>query len=73
MDGRVLKREDSHRIQLLICRITDADFAIVDEAYPYVAQRLLCDDSPRLQDALRYMVRIASHNHRMPFQCWRIV
>lgn len=33
-----------------------ADFAIVDEAYPYVAQRLLTDDSPRLQAALRYMV-----------------
>ncbi len=33
-----------------------ADFAIVDEAYPYVAQRLLTDDSPRLQEALRYMV-----------------
>jgi hypothetical protein len=34
-----------------------AEFAIVDEAYPYVAQRLLCDDEPRLQAALRYMVR----------------
>ena len=33
-----------------------AEFAIVDEAYPYVAQRLLCDDEPRLQAALRYMV-----------------
>jgi len=32
------------------------DFAIVDEAYPYVAQRLLTDDSPRLQAALRYMI-----------------
>ena len=29
----------------------------MDEAYPYVAQRLLCDDEPRLQAALRYMVR----------------
>ncbi len=37
-----------------------AEFAIVDEAYPYVAQRLLCDDSPRLQEALRYMVRTHS-------------
>ena len=35
----------------------DPDFAIVDEAYPYVAKRLLTDDSPRLQAALRYMVR----------------
>lgn len=64
-----MKCEDSYRIKLLICRITDTDFAIVDEAYPYVAQRLLCDDSPRLQDALRYMVRIASYDHHMPFQC----
>ena len=29
----------------------------MDEAYPYVAQRLLTDDSPRLREALRYMVR----------------
>ena len=35
----------------------DPDFAIVDEAYPYVAKRLLTDNSPRLQEALRYMVR----------------
>lgn len=41
----------------LICEIVFAEFAIVDEAYPYVAQRLLCDDEPRLQAALRYMVR----------------
>ena len=32
-------------------------FAIVDEAYPYIAQRLLVDNSPRLREALRYMVR----------------
>lgn len=37
--------------------VVRAEFAIVDEAYPYVAQRLLCDDDPRLQEALRYMVR----------------
>jgi hypothetical protein len=37
--------------------LSTAEFAIVDEAYPYVAQRLLCDDEPRLQEALRYMVR----------------
>ena len=36
--------------------VLHAEFAIVDEAYPYVAQRLLTDDSPRLQEALRYMV-----------------
>ena len=33
------------------------EFAIVDEAYPYIAQRLLVDNSPRLREALRYMVR----------------
>ncbi|KAL0456822.1 UNVERIFIED_CONTAM: hypothetical protein Slati_1021400 [Sesamum latifolium] len=32
------------------------DFAIVDEAYPYIAQRLLTDESPRLRSALRYTI-----------------
>jgi len=31
-------------------------FAIVDEAYPYISKRLLTDESPRLRSALRYMV-----------------
>jgi len=31
-------------------------FAIVDAAYPFVAAQLLRDDSPRLREALRYMV-----------------
>ncbi|GBF99091.1 hypothetical protein Rsub_11900 [Raphidocelis subcapitata] len=39
-----------------IALVGDPDFAIVDEAYPYIAKRLLTDSSPRLQDALRYMV-----------------
>lgn len=39
------------------------EFAIVDEAYPYIAQRLLVDNSPRLRAALRYMVRRA---HPLP-------
>lgn len=34
----------------------DPDFAIVDEAYPYISQRLLTADSPRMRAALRYMV-----------------
>ncbi|GAQ84993.1 Predicted unusual protein kinase [Klebsormidium nitens] len=34
----------------------NSDFAIVDEAYPYIAQRLLTDPSPRLRAALRYTV-----------------
>ena len=33
-----------------------AEFAIVDEAYPYVAKMLLTDDSPRLRASLKYMV-----------------
>ena len=33
-----------------------AEFAIVDEAYPFVAKMLLTDDSPRLRAALKYMV-----------------
>lgn len=28
----------------------------MDEAFPYIAKRLITDDSPRLQAALRYMV-----------------
>lgn len=32
------------------------EFAIIDEAFPYIARRLLTDKSPRLRNALRYMV-----------------
>lgn len=32
---------------------TDADFKIVDQAYPFVVRRVLTDDSPVLQSALR--------------------
>merc|ERR1719230_662255 len=32
------------------------EFAIVDEAYPYISRRLLTDKTPRLREALRYMV-----------------
>jgi len=39
-----------------IALVGNPEFAIVDEAYPYIAKRLLTDDSPRLRDALRYMV-----------------
>ena len=39
-----------------VALVGDPNFAIVDEAYPYIAKRLLTDDSPRLQEALRYMV-----------------
>jgi aarF domain-containing kinase len=39
-----------------IALVGDPDFAIVDSAYPYISQRLLTDESPRLRAALRYMV-----------------
>jgi predicted unusual protein kinase regulating ubiquinone biosynthesis (AarF/ABC1/UbiB family) len=39
-----------------IALVGNPDFAIVDEAYPFVAKRLLTDDSPRLRAALQYMV-----------------
>lgn len=37
-------------------QVGNPGFAIVDEAYPYISKRLLTDDSPRLREALRYMV-----------------
>lgn len=39
-----------------IALVGDPQFAIVDEAYPFIAKLLLTDQSPRLQAALRYMV-----------------
>lgn len=30
-------------------QVGDPEFALVDEAYPYIAKRLLTDPSPRLQ------------------------
>jgi len=39
-----------------IALVANPKFAIVDEAYPYIAQRLLKDESPRLRAALRYMI-----------------
>lgn len=38
-----------------IALVGNKDFAIVDEAYPYLSRRLLTDESPRLKAALRYM------------------
>jgi predicted unusual protein kinase regulating ubiquinone biosynthesis (AarF/ABC1/UbiB family) len=32
-----------------IALVGDPEFALVDEAYPYIAKRLLTDPSPRLQ------------------------
>ncbi|XP_047332893.1 uncharacterized protein sll0005 [Impatiens glandulifera] len=39
-----------------IALVGNPEFAIVDEAYPYIAQRLLTDESPRLRTALRYTI-----------------
>lgn len=39
-----------------IALVGNPNFAIIDEAYPYIARRLLTDRSPRLQEALRYMI-----------------
>ncbi|KAL6582025.1 hypothetical protein OROMI_006039 [Orobanche minor] len=39
-----------------IALVGNPDFAIVDEAYPYIAQRLLTDESPRLRSALHYTI-----------------
>merc|ERR1719162_1018054 len=39
-----------------IALVGNPKFAIIDEAYPYIAKRLMTDDSPRLKSALRYMV-----------------
>ena len=39
-----------------IALVGNPDFAIVDEAYPYISRRLMTDDSPRLKAAFRYMV-----------------
>ena len=45
----------------------------MDEAFPYIAKRLMTDDSPRLQAALRYMVRgapAARRARRLPTAGW---
>lgn len=39
-----------------IALVGDPDFALVDEAFPYISKRLMTDDSPRLRESLRYMV-----------------
>lgn len=39
-----------------IALVGNPEFAIIDEAYPYIARKLMTDDSPRLKAALRYMV-----------------
>jgi len=43
-----------------IALVRDSDFAIVDEAYPYLSKRLLTDDSPRFREALRSALTLYS-------------
>ena len=46
-----------------IALTTNPEFALVDEAYPYISKRLLTDDSPRLRESLRYMVGFMRGRH----------
>lgn len=39
-----------------IALVGNPEFAIVDEAYPFISKRLMTDESPRLRAAFRYMV-----------------
>jgi aarF domain-containing kinase len=39
-----------------IALVGNPKFAIIDEAFPYIARRLLTDPTPRLQESLRYMI-----------------
>lgn len=39
-----------------IALVGNPEFAIVDEAYPFISRRLMTDDSPRLRAALRFMI-----------------
>jgi predicted NAD/FAD-binding protein len=34
----------------------DDNFAVVDECFPYIARRMLSDDSPRMREALRTFI-----------------
>lgn len=51
-----------------IALVGNPDFAIVDEAYPYIARRLLTDSSPRLREALRCVMQheLLSASHHRP-------
>merc|ERR1719281_892281 len=39
-----------------IALVGDPEFAIVDEAYPSISQRLLTDESPRMRESLKYTI-----------------
>merc|ERR1719230_254074 len=39
-----------------IALVGNPKFAIIDEAFPYIARRMLTDPTPRLQESRRYMM-----------------
>ena len=39
-----------------IALVGDENFAVIDEAYPYIAKRLLTDDSPQIKSALNNVI-----------------
>jgi len=39
-----------------IALVGNPEFAIIDEAFPWIAKKLLTDESPRLREALKYLV-----------------
>eukprot|EP00667_Euglena_gracilis_P002868 EG_transcript_2874 len=39
-----------------IALVSNPNFAIINAAYPYVAERLLMDQDPRIKESLRYMI-----------------
>jgi len=41
---------------------SNANYSILQECYPYLAKRLLCDDSPRARNALRTLLYGTSNN-----------
>lgn len=46
----------AHFLSLSGARQVDQDFAIIKDAYPFVASRLLTDRSPQLQSALKQLI-----------------
>ncbi len=54
-----------------IALVATPDFALVDEAYPYISKRLMTDNSPRLRESLRYMV--SKHDlEQAPYLCSKL-
>jgi hypothetical protein len=52
-----------------IALVGNPEFALVDEAYPYISKRLLTDDSPRLRESLKYMVGFVQLLNAVDLQC----